>query len=159
MTGYFGQPDATLAAFADMWFHTRDLGYLDEDGRLHYLGRVGDAIRRRGVNISSLEVEQVLDSHPDIIESGVIGVPSSLGDEHDVKAVVMTTADIVVEDLIEFARARLPRASVPRYLEVVREMPRTPTGKILKRTLREEWCTPTTYDAETGRLIGSPPAP
>jgi crotonobetaine/carnitine-CoA ligase len=111
------------------------------------------------VNISSLEVEQVLNSHPSVVESAVIGVPGDLGDEHDVKAVVMAYAEISAEDLLSFARSRLPRASVPRYVEVVDDMPRTPTGKILKRTLREDWRTSTTYDGETGDLMSATEVP
>lgn len=154
MTGYYEQPEATLEVFRDLWYHTRDLGYLDEAGRLYYIGRVGDAIRRRGVNISSLEVEQVLNRHPRVIEAAVVGVPGELG-EQDVKAVVMTVDELAPEELVAFAQEGLPRAMVPRYVEILTDLPRTPTGKILKRTLREQWRSTTTYDAERGAMLPS----
>jgi long-chain acyl-CoA synthetase len=136
--GYWRRPDANAAAFTDGWFHTGDIGYLDADGFLYLVDRAKDMIIRGGENVYSVEIENVLFDHPDVIDAAVVGVPhKTLGEE--VKAVVQvregstTTAD----DLREFCRERLANFKVPEYIEIGFEpLPRNPAGKILKNLLR-----------------------
>ena len=136
MKGYWGMPEATLAAFRNLWFHTGDYGRMDEQGHLFFAGRKKDAIRRRGENISAWEIEQVLDAHPDVLESAAVGVPSELTEE-DVKAfVVRRTGSTLSEDeLRDFASARMARFMVPEFIEFIDEIPKTPTGKAAKYRL------------------------
>lgn len=135
---YFGDPEATVAAFRNLWFHSGDIGSMDADGNLYFIGRANDAIRRRGENISAFEVEEALLSHPDIIECAAIGVPSELTEE-DVKVCIVRRpgSDLQPEDVIAHAQRELARFQVPRYVELVDSLPKTPTGKVAKHLLRE----------------------
>jgi carnitine-CoA ligase len=130
MEGYWGMPEATLAAFRNLWLHTGDLGRMDDEGHLFFEGRKKDAIRRRGENISAWEIEEVLLDHPAIAEAVAIGVPSELTEE-DVKACVVLRAGerLSAEDVREFCRPRMARFMVPEHVEFVAELPKTPTGK------------------------------
>src|SRR5262249_40217321 len=103
MSGYYKMPEATLEAFRNLWFHTGDHGYFDEEGFLYYVGRKKDAIRRRGENISAFEIESVVNGHPAVLESAAIAVPSELG-EDEVKIVVALKPGAAVspEELIHF---------------------------------------------------------
>jgi carnitine-CoA ligase len=154
MTGYYGNEQATAEAFRNLWFHTGDLGYLDEAGFLHFVGRMKDSIRRRGKNISAYEVEEVLDQHPAVRESAVIAVPSDLT-EDEVKAVITLRPGAAADpaELVEWARSKLPRYSVPRYVEVTDELPKSPTGKVQKVQLRADWCNRQTFDADTASYL------
>ena len=152
MTGYYKNPVATTDAWRNLWYHTGDLGYLDADGYLHFIGRKKDAIRRRGENISAYEVEEVLNQHPDIIDCAVIGVPSEYTEE-EVKAIVvlrrMGAANAI--EIVEWARGRLPRYALPRS----EELPTTETGKLQKTFLKNGWRNPSTFDLETGAYLES----
>jgi crotonobetaine/carnitine-CoA ligase len=156
MTRYFEEPDATVEVLRNFWYHSGDLGSLDEDGYLTFAGRKRDAIRRRGKNISAFEVEEVLDTHPDVVESAVIGVPSEHTEE-EVKALLVVHDGRAIDPVafVGWAREQLPRYAVPRYVEVVPEFPKTHTGKVQKRVLREAWRSAGTYDAESGTWVGS----
>jgi crotonobetaine/carnitine-CoA ligase len=138
MAGYWGMPAETAAAWRNLWFHTGDLGKLDPDGAFYFLDRSKDAIRRRGENISSMELEAEINEFALVAESAVIGVPSELGEE-DVKAFVVPTdaARFSPEALIEFLVERVPAFMVPRYVVVVDSLPKTPTEKVRKVELRE----------------------
>ncbi len=153
--GYFGNPEATAAAWRNLWFHTGDRVWCDEQGIYHYLDRIKDAIRRRGENISSWEVEQALLSHPDIKNTAVIGVPAEVGEE-DVMAFIITRAGSSPQPdaVTRFLEDRLARFAIPRYLEFVDELPMTENGKVKKYLLRERGTGPATWDRET-----SAPAP
>jgi crotonobetaine/carnitine-CoA ligase len=151
-TGYYGMPEATARAFRNMWFHTGDRAWRDDDGYFYFLDRIADAIRRRGENISAFDIECEVNLHPDIVESAAYGVPSELGEE-DVKLAVVRSpgSDLSEPELAAYCAARLPSFMVPRYIEFVGELPRTPTDKVAKHELRargDRGITPGTWDRE-----------
>ncbi len=137
LTAYYNDPEATAGAFRNLWFHTGDNARVDADGYFYFVDRKKDAIRRRGENISSSEVEAVLNKHPAILECAVVAEPSELG-EDEVKAVVVLRdgAAVQAEELWAFAEQHMPRFWVPRYIEFRNEMPKTPSQKIQKYLLR-----------------------
>ena len=147
--GYSGRPEATVAQMRNLWFHTGDLGRFDEQGNLWYVDRKKDAIRRRGENISSFEVERVLATHPAVAEIAVIAVPSPVSEE-DVKAclVLAPDADLGPIEFMDFCGEKLPFFAVPRYLEFVDDLPRNATGRILKFQLRDDPVNARTWDRE-----------
>jgi crotonobetaine/carnitine-CoA ligase len=147
--GYSGRPEATLAQMRNLWFHTGDLGRFDEHGNLWYVDRKKDAIRRRGENISSFEVERALATHPAVAEIAVIAVPSPVGEE-DVKACLVLAPDAELDpiEFMDFCGEKLPFFAVPRYLEFVDELPRNATGRILKFRLRDDPVNARTWDRE-----------
>lgn len=147
--GYFGMPEKTAEASRNLWFHTGDALKRDEDGFFYFIDRVKDALRRRGENISSYEVENVINDHPAVDESAVIAVKSEVpGGEDEVKACVVLKggARLSPEELLGWCEERMPYFAVPRYLEVVGELPKTPNLKIQKHRLREGGVTPATWD-------------
>ncbi len=137
LTAYYNNPEATADAFRNLWFHTGDNARADADGYLYFVDRKSDSIRRRGENISSSEVESVLNRHPAVLECAVIAAPSELG-EDEVKAVVVLRdgANATPEDLWAFCDEHMPRFWVPRFIELRTEMPKTPSQKIQKYVLR-----------------------
>ena len=136
MRGYYEMPEETAAVLVDGWLRTGDLVTDDGHGTFTFVGRQKEVIRRRGENLSPTEVEAALDSHPDVAEAAVIGVASPLSDE-DVKAFVVPTSgrDLDLRALHEHACRQLARFKVPRYYEVVAELPHTPTGRLAKHRL------------------------
>ncbi len=147
--GYFGMPEATVEAWRNLWFHTGDRVVRDEDGVYRFLDRLKDAIRRRGENISSVEVEEALQSHPNVAAVAVVPVPSDLGDD-DVMAFV-TLRDGAQPDpvaLVRHCESRLAYFAIPRYVEFVDELPLTESGKIRKVVLRERGVGAGTWDRE-----------
>jgi crotonobetaine/carnitine-CoA ligase len=151
-TGYYGSPDATAHCFRNMWFHTGDRAWRDDDGYFYFLDRMKDAIRRRGENISAFDLECEINLHPAVLESAAIGVPSELEDEDVKLAVVLRPgARLDAAELVAYCEERLPRSMVPRYIEFIDVLPRTPTDKVAKYRLRAEGdhgITPTTWDRE-----------
>jgi acyl-CoA synthetase (AMP-forming)/AMP-acid ligase II len=136
MKGYWGMPDATATALSeDNWFRTGDAGYLDEDGYLYIHDRVKDMIISGGENIYPAEVENVLMGHPDVADCAVIGVPSERWGETP-KALVVLTSDVSEQEIIDYCREHLAHFKCPTSVERRDEIPRNPTGKILKRELR-----------------------
>jgi long-chain acyl-CoA synthetase len=136
--GYFGRPDESAAALTgDGWLRTGDGGYVDEDGYLFLTDRIKDMIVSGGENVYPIEVEEVLSQHPDVSEVAVIGIPHERWGE-TVKALIVQRPDasVTAAELVTFARARLGGYKLPRSIEFVDELPRTPTGKVLKRELR-----------------------
>ncbi|MBI2217146.1 MAG: long-chain fatty acid--CoA ligase [Candidatus Rokubacteria bacterium] len=137
--GYWKDPEATAAAFRGGWFHTGDIGYLDPDGFLYIVDRKKDLIISGGENIASPEVERVLYEHPAVLEASVVGRPDPRWGEVPVAFVVLRDgAKAAAEELQEFCRARLARFKVPRAVEFIDALPRNPSGKVLKRVLREQ---------------------
>jgi len=134
--GYWGMPAESAAVMDGDWLRTGDLVTAHEDGTYTFLSRVKEVIRRRGENLSPLEVEDVLDSHPAVLEAAVVGVPSELSEE-DVKAFIVPAggAQLDFAALREFAAARLAAFKVPRYWQQVDELPRTPTARVAKHRL------------------------
>lgn len=147
MLGYDGDPAATVAAWQDLWFHTGDAGYLDEQGNLYFMGRVRDAIRVRGENVSAFEVEEALGEVDGVMEVAAVAVPCDLGGD-DIKAVIVLRqgATLTPEALIEHAVRRLPKFAVPRYVEFVGALPKTETNKVRKNVLRATPFTAETWD-------------
>jgi crotonobetaine/carnitine-CoA ligase len=147
--GYYGRPEATNESRRNLWFHTGDLVRRDEDGWFYYVGRRSDSIRRRGENISTFEVEEVVKMHPRVLDAAAFGVPSELT-EDDVMVAVVSRPGTILDpvDLIAFCRERMARHMVPRYVDLVDKLPRTPTEKVEKAVLRERGVTPTTWDGE-----------
>jgi crotonobetaine/carnitine-CoA ligase len=150
-TGYHRDPAATQASFRHGWWRTGDLGYTDEDGFFYFVDRKKDALRRRGENISSHEVETALRAFPGVIDAAAVGTPSELG-EDEVLAVVHATAGLDREALFRHCDSALPYYMVPRYYRLVGQMPRTPTGKVQKAVLREEGLTGDVWDAQAAGL-------
>jgi acyl-CoA synthetase (AMP-forming)/AMP-acid ligase II len=141
MAGYYNRPAETAAALtADGWLRTGDAGYVDEEGYLFLTDRINDMIVSGGENVYPIEVEEALAQHPAVDEVAVIGVPHERWGE-TVKALVVprpgTVAD--ADELVAFARARLAGYKLPRSIEFVDALPRTPSGKVLKRELRERF--------------------
>src|SRR5487761_966068 len=135
MLGYWNKPDEMVRTWRNLWHHTGDLGHVDEDGYVYFVGRQAHWIRRRGENVSAFEIEKLLASHPDIVECAVVGVPSAIGDE-DIKAYIQIRdggISVTPESVIEWATGRIAYFKVPRYLEFVAEFPRTATKNEIKR--------------------------
>jgi crotonobetaine/carnitine-CoA ligase len=138
------------------WFRTGDLGVLDGDQNLTYVDRVKDSLRRRGENISSVEVETVVMGHPAVLEAAVVGVPSDLG-EDDILLFVTVAAGSALDcvELLDFCGARMPYFSVPRYVEIVGELPKTIIGRVRKDVLRRRGVGPAAWDRERHGYIVS----
>jgi len=139
--GYFNRPQETAAALtADGWLRTGDGGYIDADGYLFLTDRIKDMIVSGGENVYPVEVEEALSQHPDVAEAAVIGIPDERWGE-TVKALVVVRPGSAptVDELIAFARERLAGYKLPRSVDFVEELPRTPSGKVLKRELRERY--------------------
>jgi crotonobetaine/carnitine-CoA ligase len=151
-TGYHQMPAATVAAWRNLWFHTGDRVVREPDGWFRFLDRAKDAIRRRGENISSFEVEQVLSQHPAVAQVAVFGVPSELGEEEVMAAVVpQPDATLAPAELLGFCEPLLAYFAIPRYVELVEELPLTENGKVRKAVLRERGVSELTYDREPDR--------
>ena len=148
-TGYWRMPEATVRAWRNLWFHSGDRVVRDEQGFFRFLDRLHDAIRRRGENVSAWEVEQVLVRHPDVQAVAVVPVPSELG-EDEVMACVVPRPDATLDpvELVRFCEPLLAYFAIPRYVDVVPELPLTENGKVRKFLLRERGVTGTTWDRE-----------
>lgn len=135
--GYEGDAAATLSAMRNLWFHTGDLGRKDGDGFIYFVERKKHAIRRRGENISSFELEQIVARHPAVAECCAVGVPSPLGDE-DVKIVVVPRSGVAIDpvELHAWCGEQMAAFMVPRYIEVMEQLPRSAIGKVAKESLR-----------------------
>jgi crotonobetaine/carnitine-CoA ligase len=137
--GYYKQPDKTKEAWGGGWFHTGDRGYRDVNGYFYLIDRMKEGIRRREENISAQDIERVANSHPKVLESAAIPVPSDLG-EDDVMlfAVLRSTEQLAPEELIAFCEERMAYFMVPRYVQYVKELPKTATQKIQKYELKQK---------------------
>ena len=139
-SGYFGMPERSAAAMRNLWFHTGDLGRFDEHGNLCFLDRLQDRIRRRGENVASADVEQVLGTHAAVAEAAVVAVAADAGGEDEIKACLVldvAASDFDAEEFWAWCDGRLPYFAVPRYLDLRDELPKTPTEKVLKHELRD----------------------
>jgi crotonobetaine/carnitine-CoA ligase len=148
-TEYLGMPDKTIESRRDLWFHTGDALKRDEQGWYYFVDRVKDALRRRGENISSFEVEAVLRSHPDVSDCAVIGVAADQeAGEDEVMAYIVPRVDTSPNfgDLAAWCDARMPAFMIPRYFDTLSELPRTPTEKVRKKELRERGLGANTWD-------------
>jgi crotonobetaine/carnitine-CoA ligase len=149
MLEYYKMPEKTVEAWRDFWFHTGDRARVSEDGYLHFVDRKKDALRRRGENISSFEVERVINSHPAVMESAVYGVKSELieDDEVMVSLVLKMGQSLSAEELIAFCEKQMAYFMVPRYVRFMERLPKNAV-RVEKYKLREEGLTPDTWDRE-----------
>ncbi|MCG5242317.1 AMP-binding protein [Azospirillum doebereinerae] len=152
-SGYYRNPEATLAATRNGWFHTGDAFRMEADGRFFFVDRLKDVIRRRGENISSFELEAEICAHPAVREAVTVAVPSEVG-EDEVLAVVAPVPGLVIDpaELVGFLAARVAHYMVPRYVRVVEELPKTASGKLQKHTLRADGLTEDCWDREVAGI-------
>ena len=130
LQGYYGQPEYTLEAFRNQWFHTGDLGRFDADGHLFFLDRKKQVLRNSGENVLPAEVEEVINRHPAVADCAVLGVPNAHGEE-DIAVFVVPEdgAELDPEDLRGHCRGELARFMIPSIVRIVEKMPMTTTGK------------------------------
>lgn len=148
--GYYAMPDKTAEAWRNLWFHTGDGMRRDADGWYYFVDRLKDALRRRGENISSYEVEQALLGHDDITECAVVAVKADFeAGEDEVMAWLVTSNPIDMGELWEWAETRMPGFAVPRFFEIVDELPKTPSERVQKVKLRERGISATTHDRQS----------
>ena len=130
-------PEATVETWRNLWFHTGDRGRMDEEGYFYFVDRKKDVIRRRGENISSYEVERVINTHPKVFDSALVGIPSDLSEEEVLAVIILREGEVLnPEELLDFCQSRMAHFAVPRYIRFVKEFPRTPSQRIEKYKLR-----------------------
>jgi crotonobetaine/carnitine-CoA ligase len=147
--GYFNDPEATLQAQRNLWYHTGDMGLLDADAQFHFVDRKRDLIRHKGRSVSSMAVEQAVRAHPDVTEVAAFGIPTAaLASEAEIMVAVVVGPESKVDpaQLARFVNDNAPHYLVPRYIDIVSELPHTPTGKIQKFDVRQRGVTSTTWD-------------
>ena len=154
MRGYWHRPESTVKAWRNLWFHTGDAGHLDDAGRLYFSDRMGDSIRVRGENISSAEIESVVADHPDVAQCAAVAVPSDVGDYDILLAVVATPGSTPnPAALLRYCHGRMPYFAVPRYVELMEELPMTATQKVRKVELRQRGVQATTWDRVSAGVV------
>ncbi|MGZ5130084.1 MAG: AMP-binding enzyme [Caldimonas sp.] len=137
--GYYNMPEATARTVRNLWFHTGDRGYLDADGYVYFVDRKKDAIRRRGENISSFEVEQIILKHPAVLDVAAFPVASEHSEDEVMVSVVLREGAKATEaELTEHCRENMAYFMVPRFIEFVAELPKTMTEKVEKYKLRAD---------------------
>lgn len=138
MDGYINKAEETVKTMRNLWFHTGDYARRDADGFFYFTGRKKERIRRRGENISGFEVERIIGMHPDVSEVAAVAHPAAVG-EDDVRCVIIRRdgSDLAAEALMDWLQPRMPHFMMPRYIEFVADMPRTPSAKIEKYKLVE----------------------
>ncbi len=147
--GYWGRPEVTVETSRNWWYHTGDVGIIDEENFLFFVDRKADYLRRRGENIASFEVESIIMGHGQIADVAVHAVPSPLTeDDLKITATLVDGATVTEEELFLWCVEQLPYFALPRYIEFRNELPRSPVGRVLKRELRDEGATPTSWDLE-----------
>lgn len=148
--GYFNNPEASVALFKGEWLQTGDRGYRDEDGHIIFKGRIKDSVRRRGENVSAWEVERVINGHPLVEESALIGVVNELGDE-DLKIFIRVTegASLQPQELFSWCDGKMPSFQIPRFIAFTEMFSRTPSERIRKAELSRS--TSDCWDSEAGR--------
>jgi crotonobetaine/carnitine-CoA ligase len=154
--GYFGDPEATLAAHRNLWYHTGDLGRLDGDAQFHFVDRKRDLIRHKGRSVSSMAVEQAVRAHPDVYEVAAFGIATeALASEAEIMVAVVANPGAVIDpaQLARFVNEQAPFYLVPRYIDLVTELPHTPTGKVQKFEVRRRGVTATTWDREQSGFV------
>ena len=151
MRAYYGMPEKTAEDFRNLKLHTGDLGRMDEDGYFYFMDRVKDYIRRRGENVSSMEVERQASEHPSVKEVAAIGVKAGEGASSEDEIMIVCIAEGEAPDPADYTHwlaERMPYFMVPRYIRFVEALPKTPTERVQKVPLREEGVTPDTFDRE-----------
>lgn len=139
MKGYWNKPEETAKAFSKGWLCTGDLGYMDENGMVYFVDRLKDVIKVSGFQVWPMEVEDVLCSHPAVLEAAVVGIPNEYHGEVPKAYVVLKSnykGKITEDELIKYCEEKLAKYKVPKKIEFLNELPKTPSGKILRRELR-----------------------
>ena len=155
MRAYYGMPEKTAEDFRNLKLHTGDLGRMDADGYFYFMDRVKDYIRRRGENVSSMEVEKQVSDHPQIKEAAAIGVKAGEGASSEDEIMVVCIAEGTAPDpaeLTHWLAERIPYFMVPRYIRFVDSLPKTPTERVQKVKLRDEGITADTFDREAAGI-------
>jgi crotonobetaine/carnitine-CoA ligase len=148
-TEYYKQPEATVEAWRNLWFHTGDRGRMDEDGFVYFLDRMKDCIRRRGENISSWEIESCINTHPDVLESAAYGVSSDLSESDVMVAVVVKPGhDLSPAAVLDHCQGRIAHFAVPRYVRFMDSLPKNHAERVQKFELRADGVTSDTWDRE-----------
>jgi crotonobetaine/carnitine-CoA ligase len=151
---YYKEPEATHEKIRGGWFRTGDLAYQDEEGWFFFVGRKKDAIRRRGENISASEVELVIMSHPKVLECACFGVPSELGEDDVMVCIVLRPGmNLTHEEVIAFCEERMAYFMVPRYIEFIESLPKTPTERIEKYKLKATRPNENTWDRDKSGIV------
>ncbi|ODP38424.1 AMP-binding protein [Sphingomonas turrisvirgatae] len=150
--GYWRRPEATAALLRNCWFHTGDIGMFDEQGWFYFVDRKKDYLRRRGENISSMEMEGVFRLHPQINEVAVHAVFADMEDDVKVTCTLVEDATLTEEELCRWSVDNLPYFAVPRFIEFRAALPKNPVGRVLKYELRDEGITQTTWDREKSQF-------
>jgi carnitine-CoA ligase len=155
--GYWRKPEATAEIWRNLWHHTGDFGRADADGYVTFVDRKKDALRRRGENVSSVQLESAIVGHPKIAEAAVHAIPSRMG-EDDIKAclVVAPGEKLTPDELFSYFKDRLPYFAIPRYVELVDELPRNATMRVMKHVLRARGVTAETWDFDALGLNVAP---
>lgn len=136
------------------WFHTGDAFRVDQDGNFFFVDRFKDAIRRRGENISSFEVELEVAAHPAIREAAAVSVPSEHGEDDVLVAVSVAEGQILdPSELISFLKPRMAHFMIPRYIRILHDLPKTPTNKVEKYLLRKDGITADTFDRDAAGIV------
>jgi carnitine-CoA ligase len=145
--GYYGMPEKTTHAWRNLWFHTGDALRRDADGWYYFVDRYKDALRRRGENISSYEVEQAILGHDAVVECAVVGVAAEQeAGEDEVLAAMVTTRDVAPDEIWAWCDGRIPSFAIPRFLRFLDALPKTPSEKVRKAALRADGITDDTHD-------------
>ena len=155
MRAYYGMPEKTAEDFRNLKLHTGDLGRMDADGYFYFMDRVKDYIRRRGENVSSMEVERQVSDHPNVKEAAAIGVKAGEGASSEDEIMIVCIAEGEAPDpaeLTHWMAERMPYFMVPRYIRFVEALPKTPTERVQKVKLREEGITDDTFDREAAGI-------
>lgn len=149
--GYYGMAEKTAEAWRNLWFHTGDALRRDAEGWYYFVDRYKDALRRRGENISSYEVEQAILGHAAVVECAVIGVAADVeAGEDEVLAVVVAAGDVTAAEIWAWCEGRIPAFAIPRFVRFADALPKTPSEKVRKASLRDEGITATTHDRTRG---------
>jgi crotonobetaine/carnitine-CoA ligase len=153
---YLKNPQSSDAKVRNGWFHTGDLAWRDPEGNFYFADRKTDSMRRRGENISSYEVEKIVNQHPAVLECGAFGVPSDLGEDDVMVAVVFKPGQSATpQELARFCSERMANFMVPRYFDFRESLPKTETHRVQKAQLKQQGITPTTWDRDKGALVDS----
>ena len=146
---YYKMPEKTVEAWRDCWFHTGDYLTRDEHGYYFFVDRKKDALRRRGENISSYEVEKIINEHPAVMESAAIAAKSELSEDEVMVCITLKPGSgLTPTELIDFCQERMAYFMIPRYVRIMAQLPKTPTLRVQKNVLRDEGITPDTWDRE-----------
>ena len=144
--GYLGNAEGTLTAWRDLWVHTSDIGFIDQDGCLNFLGRHAHWIRRRSENVSIKEVEEALMAVPGVADAGVIGIRAELGDEEAAAFLVMSDDKVTFQQVRDHLAERLAYFKIPRFYERVESLPKTVKGEVSRRELKERGLSTAAWD-------------